>query len=581
MDIRKPESSPILFFCGPLGLGCACMGSGKDATGALWHVHPEVAQQASTSGARARGFCPLLCSRGPCPSKVLWLRTPLGVGGRVFENFNANGVCAIVIMGNFQAACASAIARPLQTKLTELNGASGTLVCSALSSRVQTQFTFVQVAAFIVCALAQGIAFWRWKRLSSDEKLKGWRLYGWFCGFSFLSSIVGCAAYASRFVSLKFYYSSIALAQGSNLTLADHQLVNEGFATVLRCTAAFYFLFPFEFCFTIVAKLFVLDRMQRFAVAKSQHQRRWFLAGRGLFAVVVVGISVGILGNIATAVHYSRSADYFSQAANAYAEGKPSVAESFALQANEKNANGDSSASVQRFSEVFVLLTVIAAFVIVVVNSLQIIASALRHLVAAQTRFVAATGVSGEHNRQLVAAASAQGDALHRKVLSTFVFIFGTVLVRSIFTIMYAFAQAFQNSSSNPCASSLTFCDPCLNVYSHILGWIIDTPMFQQVCISCPHILGARAGYELSCLTPLAAVRAHCVSSRAAGCAVGHVRRSRLGADGRQSVRSPHVRFFLFVVIGLRCLQSRIGRQHTPASRVRNRSNIQGALEWW
>ncbi len=511
----------------------------------------------------------------------MWLRTPLGVGGRVFENFNANGVCAIVIMGNFQAACASAIARPLQTKLTELNGASGTLVSSSLSSRVQTQFTFVQVAAFIVCALAQGIAFWRWKRLSSDEKLKGWRLYGWFCGFSFLSSIVGCGAYASRFVSLKLYYSSIALAQGSNLTLADHQLVNEGFATVLRCTAAFYFLFPFEFCFTIVAKLFVLDRMQRFAVAKSQHQRRWFLAGRGLFAVVVLGVSVGILGNIATAVHYSRSADFFSQAANAYAEGKPAVAESFELQANEKNANGDASASVQRFSEVFVLVTAIAAFAIVVVNSLQIIAAALRHLLAAQTRFVAATGVSGEHNRQLVAAASAQGYALHRKVFGTFVIIFGTVLVRSVFTILYALAQAFQNSSSEPCAGtgSLTFCDPCLNVYSHILGWIIDTPMFQQVCIACPHILGARAGYDLSCLTLLAAVRAHCVSSRAAGCAVGHVRRARLGADGRQSVRSPHFRFFLFVVIGLRCLQSRIG-QHAPASPVRNRSNIHGALEW-
>jgi len=354
----------------------------------------------------------------------------------------------------------------------------------------------VQVAAFIVCALAQGIAFLRWKRLSSEEKLKGWRLYGWFCGFSFMSSIVGCGAYAARFVSLKSYYSSIAIAHGSNLTLVDHQLANEGLATVLRCTAAFYFLFPFELGLTVVAKMFVLHRMQRFAVAKSQHQRRWFLAGRGLFAVVVVGISVGILGNIATAVHYSRSADFFSQAANAYAEGNPSVAESFALQADEKASNGDSSASVQRFSEVVVLLTIIAAFVIVVVNSLQIIDAALRQLVAAHTRVVAAAGVSAEHNRQLVVVAehsrqwvsesSAKGEILQHKILGTVVIIFGTVLVRSIFTIMYAFAQAFQNSSE-PCAGSLSYCDPCLNVYSHIMGWILYTPMFQQVCIACPH----------------------------------------------------------------------------------------------
>jgi len=58
----------------------------------LARSNPSAAPQASTSGARARGFCPLLWSRGPRPTKGLRLRAPLGVCGSVFENFTANGV---------------------------------------------------------------------------------------------------------------------------------------------------------------------------------------------------------------------------------------------------------------------------------------------------------------------------------------------------------------------------------------------------------------------------------------------------------------------------------------------------------
>ena len=58
----------------------------------LARSNPSAAPQASTSGARARGFCPLLWSRGPRPTNGLRLRAPLGVCGSVFENFTANGV---------------------------------------------------------------------------------------------------------------------------------------------------------------------------------------------------------------------------------------------------------------------------------------------------------------------------------------------------------------------------------------------------------------------------------------------------------------------------------------------------------
>ena len=78
----------------------------------------------------------------------------------------------------------------------------------------------------------------------------------------------------------------------------------------------------------------------------------------------------------------------------------------------------------------------------------------------------------------MVAAASLQGRQLQRKVLGTFVFVFITVLVRSVFTFIYAVAQALDDND-HPCA--IIFCDPCHNVYTNIHGWILYTPAFQQV----------------------------------------------------------------------------------------------------
>jgi ABC-type multidrug transport system fused ATPase/permease subunit len=375
------------------------------------------------------------------------------------------------------------------------------------------------VLTFFVCAVAHGVAFLRWFKLSSEEKKAGWPFYGWFCCNAFLSSIFGCAAYASRLVSLHLFFTANSIGAAGNLTIADKQLVNEQLATVLQCTAAFYFLFPFELGFSIIAKLLVLHRMKQFAMSKSLHPRRWLLAGRVLVALTVVCISVGILGNIPTAIHYSNSGDLFRQTATAYSQRNLALANDLASQASEKASNGDSAASIQRFSEVIALLAIITAFCIVTLSSLQIIGVALRYLITKSLNSEQQDAIRGK----LFAAASEQGNALHRKVTLTFIFIFCTVLVRSIFTTLYALAQALQDSGS-ACASISSYCDPCLNVYSHIMGWIVYTPLFQQVPRTALKPLPLRA-----CLvahTP-AAVHAGRVAACAHRCAVGHVRRSR------------------------------------------------------
>ena len=402
-----------------------------------------------------------------------------------------------------------------------------------------------------MCAVAHGVAFLRWFKLSSEEKQAGWPFYGWFCGNAFLSSIVGCGAYASRLVSLHLFFTANSIGAAGNLTMADNQLVNEQLATVLQCTAAFYFLFPFELGFSIIAKLLVLHRMKQFAQRKSVHPRRWLLAGRVLVALTVVCISVGILGNIVTAIHYSKSGDLFSQTAAAYAQSNVALAKDLASQTSTKASNGDSAASIQRFSEVVVLLAIITAFCIVTLSSLQIIAVALlpalpdhekAGTMTARSRPLLSrseASLSGSRNRKIFEAHTEQADAskraLRRKFFLTFIFIFCTVLVRSIFTTLYALAQALQDSGS-ACASISSYCDPCLNVYSHIMGWLVHTPLFQQVSrTALPNL--SRCEHTAS-LTPPADVHAGRVAACAHRCAVGYVwSDKRHRADGRADGR--------------------------------------------
>ena len=229
--------------------------------------------------------------------------------------------------------------------------------------------------------------------------------YGWFCCNAFLSSIFGCGAYASRLVSLHLFFTANSIGAAGNLTIADNQFVNEQLATVLQCTAAFYFLFPFELGFSIIAKLLVLHRMKQFAMSKSLHPRRWLLAGRVLVALTVVCISVGILGNIPTAIHYSNSGDLFRQTATAYSQRNLALANDLASQASEKASNGDSAASIQRFSEVIALLAIITAFCIVTLSSLHIIGVALRYLITKSRNSEQQDAIRGK----LFAAASEQG----------------------------------------------------------------------------------------------------------------------------------------------------------------------------
>ena len=271
-------------------------------------------------------------------------------------------------------------------------------------------------------------------------------------------------------------YSNLVTTVGP--TPAQQSQMQTKRAENLRWTAAHYAVYPFELAVVIAAKLLVLHRMQHLAVSRSLHPQRWRHARRGFLCVIVLLLALGICGNFGAAFYQNQGADFNVDSAGAYAINDTVTGKALRAVANQKDQIAGGLASIQRFSEVTVLIIVIAAFFTVGCFSARVIASALRSLHIAEQKLVSIAGVAGEQGRQLFASADVQGRRLQRKVIGTSVFIFVTILVRSAFTVLYAAAQALQNNG-DPCATS--FCDPCHNVYSNIIGWIVYTPVFQQV----------------------------------------------------------------------------------------------------
>ena len=108
--------------------------------------------------------------------------------------------------------------------------------------------------------------------------------------------------------------------------------------------------------------------MQRFAVNSSPRKRAWTLAGRVFLAAVILGNIIGLLGSIVAAVYYSQSSDYSSAGAAAWAANDTAAGKSYEQQARKRAGDADAAASVQRFSEVCVLIVIIAAFLVVGFN---------------------------------------------------------------------------------------------------------------------------------------------------------------------------------------------------------------------
>jgi hypothetical protein len=199
-------------------------------------------------------------------------------------------------------------------------------------------------------------------------------------------------------------------------------------------------------------------------------RKRWAAAGSAVMAVVVLGNTVGLAANIASAVHVQRAAEAASTASALFAANSTQAArESVSLSRTEIQL-AISIAAVQSFCEVVVLLLIVAAVVVVGVVC-------ARRMVV-YTRQVA-------YNGDLDVAVAVQDGGKRQRLqhLGTTAFVFVAFVVRATQSTMLAVARQLQDSATR-CPGVTSLCDPsCYNVFTHISQWAAYTPEFRTTVV--------------------------------------------------------------------------------------------------
>jgi len=293
--------------------------------------------------------------------------------------------------------------------------------------------------------------FLRWLRMDGQGRQWAWWLYGWFSGLMLCGSCCGAVAWGAQMQALVLNYNFKNPSYAS--TLSGVQLYSL-IVQQQHWYAVFVITYAIAFLCLSVTKLLALDQMMNFAVSKSRDMpRRWVVWGRVVMAGVVVGNVVGLSGNVAAAVYVEQSAGSFSAASAAYAANNNAAGDKFGKLAVEQDLVALSSAAVQLFCEVAVLLLIIVAFAVTGA--------------ACRRRFTSA---------QL--DDTADGRQLWRQIVGTAGFVFVTFLLRAVYSTMRAVADELQDGGA--ICPSRNLCDAsCYNVYTLISTWLGYTPEFQ------------------------------------------------------------------------------------------------------
>ena len=235
-------------------------------------------------------------------------------------------------------------------------------------------------------------------------------------------------------------------------------------------SCSFRVTYAIEFFCLSVAKLLVLDRMLTFSAAKEQGKAERLSNGRRMVMILVVtGNLVGLGSYIASAVFYKEAGDLAAAAAAGYAANITSTADdgslasqplAYADKAKARASIAQYSGSFQEFSEVTVLLIIIAAFAVTGVASARRIAASLRAM-----------------NRE---AHRVQGQLLRLQLVATVAVVFVTFLLRAVFSTMYAIASSGQDTAvecTGPCNPN------CLTTGELMLRFLSATPEFQAMVV--------------------------------------------------------------------------------------------------
>jgi hypothetical protein len=177
----------------------------------------------------------------------------------------------------------------------------------------------MRLSDFFFClnAVLNGAAFARLKRIDNAQQIRGWKEQGRFTGLAFCSSLFGAVAFGCRYRHLSLVYSVNEMAATNNPSADLLKVMYEQYYLRLRWAAAFYIMYPLELWFSLLAKLTVLNRMQRFTSSDTNHHRRWSVCNRVSTVIIILCCAAGFIGNCLASVCYIRASDLMGDAAAA------------------------------------------------------------------------------------------------------------------------------------------------------------------------------------------------------------------------------------------------------------------------
>jgi hypothetical protein len=313
--------------------------------------------------------------------------------------------------------------------------------------------------------------------MDAEKKAMIWRFYGWFSGLMTFGSCIGTVTWAALMQVLESMlratelYQHLQPMQDYNSTFVVRETASK-YAVAYRWRALFDVAYATEFFCLSIANLIILDRMLEFATSKSKGRilSCWIWGSRIVLAVVASGNFAGLVAFIVAAVLWTQAAD---QVDSAIASSLRSDSKFDGTAGRDTASLAEKSESIQYICEVAVLMTIIAAFVVV--------------------GFAFARRVNTWMSVKAVGSSEvAPISSLRKQVLGTTIFIFVSFLIRSGYSVMRAIASLQQDISKSCPGSKVGRCDPqCYNMYSIILRWMELTPEFQLmiVLVSSPFAL--------------------------------------------------------------------------------------------
>jgi hypothetical protein len=284
------------------------------------------------------------------------------------------------------------------------------------------------MTAFGLSAIVAGTAFFLWRRIDSDDRLKIWPRYGLFCGLCCTGSLFGLFSSAAFMSSMVNLFTSNC---EQRYWYAAHQVLSAICALCL-----------------MVAKLLLLDRMLIFAVPKSDAKSKHLaLAGQLALAVVILACAVNLISCIPSATY---QVDIGAMLCSGVPFNNTAVKVKLSQVARVE--------SVQSFCESIWLWTVVLAYFVVGILGARRVRSA----------FPSGMQSLNEIRSQVV------GKRLHTQIVVTT----ASLLVTSVLRCAYAtwYALIYGRSNIADCEDTKFICSSCFNDSQLALVYDLYTP---------------------------------------------------------------------------------------------------------